>query len=59
MLRHDRTLVQPACESAGRVRRRFVPLLPRLGQEFIQCPDDLLTFVAQRFYKIAELVNRD
>jgi hypothetical protein len=35
-----------------------VQLLPCSGQEFIQRRDDLPTFVAQRLYKIAELVNR-
>jgi hypothetical protein len=39
--------------------RRQAFLLPRLGQEFVQCRDDLLTFMGQRFDKIAELLDGD
>ena len=35
----------------------FARLLPRSRQELIQCRNDLLTFIAQRFYKIAELIH--
>ena len=50
-----------ACQYASQLLQRGCPvaLLPRAGQKFVQCRKDLLTFVARRLHKIANLVDRD